>query len=55
MVRIRNDLDVHYLTKQLEKKANEDSVRNDFNNHEFKINSLDRNIISMVNDFETIQ
>lgn len=50
MVRIRNDLDIHSLLKTVEKKANEDQVRNDFGNHEFKISSLDRNVIKIAND-----
>ena len=35
--------------------ANEDQVRSDFSNHEFKISTLDRNIIRMAVDFETFQ
>ena len=30
-------------------------MRNDFGNHEFKIGTLDRNIIRMASDFETFQ
>jgi hypothetical protein len=30
-------------------------VRSDFSNHEFKIGTLDRNIIRMAADFETFQ
>ena len=36
-------------------KANEETVRSDFNNHEFKISTLDRNLIRMAQDFETFQ
>ena len=55
LVKFRADLDVHSLYKVVEKKANEDQVRNDFNNHEFKIGTLDRNLIRMASDFETFQ
>ncbi len=30
-------------------------MRSDFGNHEFKISTLDRNIIRMASDFETFQ
>ncbi len=30
-------------------------MRNDFGNHEFKISTLDRNIVRMATDFETFQ
>jgi hypothetical protein len=53
LIRLRAELDIHGLYKQVEKKANEDQVKNDFNNHEFKIGTLDRNIIRMATDFET--
>lgn len=52
MVRLRNDLDIHSFAKSIDKKANEDQVRNDFSNHEFKISTLDRNLIRMASDFE---
>lgn len=46
-VRITQAIDVHSIHKQIERKANKDSVSNDFGNHEFKISTLDRNIIRM--------
>jgi hypothetical protein len=52
-VRFRNDIDIHSINRNIERKANEDQVRNDFSNHEFKIGTLDRNIIRMAGDFET--
>ena len=55
IVRLRQEVDVHSIQKQIERKANEDQVRNDFGNHEFKITTLDRNIIRMATDFETFQ
>lgn len=54
-IRLRAEIDIHSIQRQLERKANEDSVRNDFSNHEFKIATLDRNIIRMASDFETFQ
>jgi hypothetical protein len=53
LVRIRADIDVHSLQRQIDMKANEESVKSDFSNHEFKISTLDRNIIRMASDFET--
>lgn len=53
MIRLRAEVDIHSIQRQLERKANEDSVRSDFSNHEFKIGTLDRNIIRMATDFET--
>jgi hypothetical protein len=50
---MRSEFDVHTLLKHIDKKANEDQVRNDFSNHEFKISTLDRNLIRMASDFET--
>ncbi len=55
LVRIRADIDVHSLQRQIDMKANEESVKSDFSNHEFKISTLDRNIIRMASDFETFQ
>lgn len=53
IVKMRQEFDIHALTKAIERKANEDQVRNDFSNHEFKISTLDRNLVRMANDFET--
>jgi hypothetical protein len=53
LVKLRSDIDIHTIYKIIEKKANEEQVRNDFSNHEFKINTLDRNLIRMATDFET--
>jgi len=55
LVRLRAEVDIHAIMRQLERKANEDQVRSDFSNHEFKISTLDRNIIRMAADFETFQ
>ena len=55
LVRLRAEVDIHAIMRQLERKANEDQVRSDFSNHEFKISTLDRNIIRMAVDFETFQ
>ena len=53
LVKMRTEMDVHSMYKQIDRKANEEQVRNDFSNHEFKISTLDRNIIRMASDFET--
>ena len=55
IIRLRAEVDIHSIQRQLERKANEDQVRNDFSNHEFKIGTLDRNIIRMAGDFDTFQ
>ena len=52
---MRNEMDIHTIYRLLDRKANEEAVRGDFSNHEFKISTLDRNIIRMAADFETFQ
>lgn len=37
MITIRQEFDMVALTKNIETKANKESVSNDFKNHEFKI------------------
>jgi hypothetical protein len=55
LVRLRSDVNIHNITKEIDRKANKDQVSNDFSNHEFKISTLDRNFIRIAADFETIQ
>lgn len=55
IIRLRAEVDIHSVMRQLDRKANEEQVRSDFSNHEFKITTLDRNIIRMAQDFETFQ
>lgn len=55
LVRLRSEIDVHSMQRQIDLKANEDSVKSDFSNHEFKISTLDRNIIRIAADFESFQ
>jgi len=55
LVRLRSEVDVHGMQRQIDLKANEESVKSDFSNHEFKISTLDRNIIRIAADFETFQ
>ena len=55
LVKLRSEVDVHSINRNIDRKANEDQVRSDFSNHEFKIGTLDRNIIRMAADFETFQ
>jgi hypothetical protein len=54
-VRLRSEVDVHGMQRQIDLKANEEAVKSDFSNHEFKISTLDRNIIRIAADFETFQ
>jgi len=53
LVDLRNNFDLHAVKKEMMGKASEETVRSDFNNHEFKIGTLDRNLIRMAQDFET--
>lgn len=55
MISIRNDFDMGALHKFIETKANKESIQNDFQNHEFKISTLDKNIVAIAQDFETFQ
>ena len=55
MLAIRNEFDMGQLNKFIDLKANKDSVANDFQNHEFKISTLDKNMLAIVQDFETFQ
>lgn len=43
------------LHKFIETKANKDAIQSDFANHEFKISTLDKNIVAIASDFETFQ
>ena len=43
------------MAKMLSSKANKDQVTADHGNHEFKINTLDQNIVCIAADFETFQ
>ena len=55
MVTIRNEFDMGNLRKFIDTKANKDVIANDFSNHEFKISTLDKNIVAIASDFETFQ
>ena len=46
---------LHTIQRQIEKKADKDKVISDFGNHEFKISTLDRNVVRIAADFETFQ
>ena len=41
------------MKRDINSKASEEMVRNDFTNHEMKIGTLDRNLLRMAADFET--
>jgi len=53
MVQIRQEFDIVGIQKAIEVKANKETVANDLQNHEFKISTLDRNIVAIASDFET--
>ena len=55
MISIRNDFDMTELKKFIDTKANKENVAGDFQNHEFKIGTLDKNIVAIASDFETFQ
>jgi len=53
MIAIRNEFDMTELKKFIDTKANKENVSSDFQNHEFKIGTLDKNIVAIASDFET--
>lgn len=53
MIQIRQEFDIVGIQKAIEVKANKETVANDLQNHEFKISTLDRNIVAIASDFET--
>lgn len=55
LVKYKAQVNVHSIFRDIEKKANKEEVASNLNNHEFKIGTLDRNIIRMAADFETLQ
>lgn len=55
MIAIRNEFDMGNLRKFIDTKANKEVIANDFQNHEFKISTLDKNIVAIASDFETFQ
>lgn len=55
MINIRNEFDMTELKKFIDTKANKENVQGDFQNHEFKIGTLDKNIVAIASDFETFQ
>lgn len=52
MIAIRNEFDIVALNKLIESKAQKESVADDFRNHEFKIQTLDSNVVRIAQDFE---
>lgn len=55
LLNIRQEFDRNEINRLIDTKANSQQVQNDFNNHEFKIAMLDKNIIAIAADFETFQ
>jgi hypothetical protein len=54
LVKYKAQVNVYSIQRDIEKKANKEEVSSNLNNHEFKIGTLDRNIIRMAADFETL-
>ena len=44
---IRNEFDREAINKLIDSKAAKDQVQDDFKNHEFKIGTLDKNLIAI--------
>ena len=55
LVALRKECDIDEFKKSLRTKADSNEVKSDLENHEFKIGTLDRNLICIANDFETFQ
>jgi septal ring factor EnvC (AmiA/AmiB activator) len=54
-VQVRKEFDIEAMRKELRQKADLPQVNADLENHEFKISTLDRNLVCIANDFETFQ
>ena len=55
MVAIRKDMDVEGMNRRIHEKANGEEVNNDLGNHDFKIKTLDQNIMAIAGDMESFQ
>ena len=55
MIQIRHEFDIGKINKSINSKASKETVHGDFQNHEFKISTLDKNIVAIATDFETFQ
>ena len=55
IVSLRKECDIENLRGLIRAKADVVSVAADFENHEFKIGTLDRNLVCIANDFTVFQ
>lgn len=53
MVGLRKSMDIEGIMKKIHNKANAEQVSNDLSNHEFKIGTLDTNVMAIASDFES--
>ena len=53
MNKIRNEFDMNSLSKFIGGKADQKAVTTSFKDQEFKIMTLDKNIVAIASDFET--
>jgi len=51
---MRKDIDVEGINKRIHEKANAESVDSDLANHEFKISTLDSNVLSLADDLNSL-
>jgi len=51
LVSLRKECDIEHIKVSIRSKADVVSVAADFENHEFKIGTLDRNLVCIANDF----
>jgi hypothetical protein len=52
LVGLRRDVDIDSFKQLVSVKADKHQVDGDLENHEFKIMTLDRNLVCIANDFE---
>ena len=55
LVKLRNDLDLHSIRKEISTKANDDEVRREIQSQEYKMGNLERSVFKLTFDCETFQ
>lgn len=53
--RVKNEFDMNSLQKLISSKASQEKVTHDWQNHEHKMVTLDKNQLAMATDFATFQ
>ena len=53
LVKLRNDLDLHSIRKEISTKANDDEVRREIQSQEYKVGNLERSVFKLAFDCET--